>query len=182
MRKPKQKQVLLTLLTSYFFFSRPSLDNKRNWCCALVTQNDVVVLRLQKSRCCHHEAFKRKYTCKQTDNTSSKSKFYWTYWQFQLRDSTNSDPTLNTVIETIIHGWPENIKDLLTDTSLLVIPRRNGHWRWYRFQRTTNHHSWILETRHPYQSSPFPPIQRNLDYYMTSQTAHGKSLELTYLK
>ena len=35
--------------------------------------------------------------------------------QHQLRDQTARDPTINALMETIIQGWPDSIKDLPTD-------------------------------------------------------------------
>ena len=35
--------------------------------------------------------------------------------QHQLRDQTARDPTMNALMETIIQGWPDSIKDLPTD-------------------------------------------------------------------
>ena len=35
--------------------------------------------------------------------------------QHQLRDQTTRDPTMNALMETIIQGWPDSIKDLPTD-------------------------------------------------------------------
>ena len=35
--------------------------------------------------------------------------------QHQLRDQTASDSTMNALMETIIQGWPDSIKDLPTD-------------------------------------------------------------------
>ena len=35
--------------------------------------------------------------------------------QHQLRDQTARDPTMNALMETVIQGWPDSIKDLPTD-------------------------------------------------------------------
>ena len=35
--------------------------------------------------------------------------------QYQLREATKTDPVLNSLMETIVHGWPDNIKALPVD-------------------------------------------------------------------
>ena len=35
--------------------------------------------------------------------------------QYQLLEATKTDPVLNSLMETIVHGWPDNIKALPVD-------------------------------------------------------------------